>query len=410
MSVDRNLKTPYVWNWTLSLQHAFTPNLTLELAYVGNHGGKLTGIRDINQPPVGSGWTTNSGGTGSLDVCLKSANAGYNACAPDTNAEALAVPFVNKFGYLGNIFNMANIYRSNYNGLQATLNSRNFHGLSMVAGYTYSHALDNVGANWDFGYGSGLPQNAYNPGAEYANSDFDVRHRLTVSLTYAIPGKKGYAQSLEGWELNSIVTLQSPQKWGVMDEGTDAAGIGALPVSPPAQSPIRWNFFGNPNDFKSGPNGIPLYKVTSLGGLPAACTTKALALDGETPGAATAAVNLFGCYAKGNSVMIPPALGHFGTMGRNIFPDSGFKNIDFSLAKNWHLGERLHAQFRAEFFNIFNHPNFANPYGGQNGYGFNDPSVGGFGCGCATPDVAAANPAVGSGGPRSVQLGLKLTF
>jgi hypothetical protein len=94
-----------------------------------------------------------------------------------------------------------------------------------------------VGANWDFGYGSGLPQNAYNPSAEYANSDFDVRHRLTLSLTYAIPAKKGYAQALEGWELNSIVTLQSPQHWGVMDEGTDAAGIGPLPVSPPANSP-----------------------------------------------------------------------------------------------------------------------------------------------------------------------------
>jgi hypothetical protein len=302
------------------------------------------------------------------------------------------------------------VYRSNYNGLQATLNSRNFHGLSMVAGYTYSHSLDDVGANWDFGYGSGLPQNAHNPGAEYANSDFDVRHRLTVSLTYAVPGRKGYAQSLEGWEINSIITLQSPQKWGAMDEGTDAAGIGALPVSPPANSPIRWNFFGNPNDFKSGPNGIPQFTVNSPGGLPAACTAKALALDGGNPGAATAAVNLFGCYAAGNSVMIPPALGTFGNMGRNIFPDSGFKNVDFSIAKNWHFGERLHAQFRAEFFNIFNHPNFANPYGGQNGYGFNDPSVGGFGCGCATPDVAAANPAVGSGGPRSVQLGLKLTF
>jgi hypothetical protein len=109
-------------------------------------------------------------------------------------------------------------------------------------------------------------------------------------------------------------------------------------------------------------------------------------------------------------MMLPPALGTFGTMGRNIFTDSGFKNFDLSIAKNWHLGERVHAQFRAEFFNILNHPNFANPYGGQNGFGLNDPSVRPFGCGCATPDIAAANPAVGSGGPRSVQLGLKFTF
>jgi hypothetical protein len=67
-------------------------------------------------------------------------------------------------------------------------------------------------------------------------------------------------------------------------------------------------------------------------------------------------------------------------------------------------------QFRAEFFNIFNHPNFANPYGGQNGFGLNDPSVQPFGCGCATPDVAAANPVIGSGGSRAVQLALKFTF
>src|SRR5882724_11699865 len=115
MGVDRNIKTPRVWNWTLSLQHAFTPGLSLELAYVGNHGSKLTGIRDINQETLGS------------------------------NDDQTTRPFNAKFPYLSNIFQMGNFYRSHYNGLQATLNSRNFHGLSMVAGYTYSHALDDVG-------------------------------------------------------------------------------------------------------------------------------------------------------------------------------------------------------------------------------------------------------------------------
>ncbi len=57
MTVDRNLTTPYVWTWTLNVQHAISSNLSLEIAYVGNHGTNLTGIRDINQPPVGSGWT-----------------------------------------------------------------------------------------------------------------------------------------------------------------------------------------------------------------------------------------------------------------------------------------------------------------------------------------------------------------
>jgi Carboxypeptidase regulatory-like domain/TonB dependent receptor len=386
MSVAPNITTPYVWNWTLNLQHAFTPNLSGEIAYVGNHGSNLTGIRDINQPPVGTDYSA--------------------LCTTDPNCDQDSRPYNAKFPYLSNIFQMGNVYRSNYNGLQVTLNARNYHGLSMVAGYTYGHALDDVGANWDFGYGAGLPQNSYQVGREYANSDFDIRHRLTVSLTYAIPGRTGFAQMLEGWEINSIVTLASSQFWGPIDLGTDAAGTGPLPVSPPANAPIRWSFYGKPSDFKSGPSGIPFFPGTSN----TTCATQALALDGGTPGASTASLSSFGCYAKGNSIMIPPPLGQFGNMPRNLFPDSGFKNFDFSIAKNWHFGERLRAQFRAEFFNILNHPNFANPYGGQNGFGLNDPSVQPFGCGCATPDVAAANPVIGSGGSRAIQLGLKLTF
>ena len=388
MSVDRNLTTPYVWGWNLNLQRAFTPNLTLELAYVGNHGANLTGIRDINQAALGIDYNT-------------------VACTADPNCEQDSRPFNSKFDYLGNIFQMGNFYRSNYNGLQVTLNSRNFHGLSMVAGYTYAHALDDVGANWDFGAGYGLPQDSTNPGKEYANSDFDIRHRLTVSLTYAIPGRPGHAQLLEGWEINTIATLESSQPWGPIDLGSDIAGIGNLPVNPPQSTPIRWDFFGNPSDFKSGPAAIPFFAGASN----PACAAKAQSMDGgNSNGPADQSLALFGCYVVKTSMMLPPPLGQFGTMGRNIFPDSGFRNLDFSIAKNWHLGERAGAQFRAEFFNIFNHPNFANPYGGQNGFGLNDPSAPGFGCGCATPDVAAANPVIGSGGSRAVQLGLKLLF
>lgn len=405
LGVDRNLTTPYVSNWALSLQHAFSPNLSLEVAYVGNHGSNLTGIRDINQPPVGSGWTTNGSQTGSLDVCLQSAPV-YDQCAPDNDAEQAARPFVPKFPYLSNIFQMGNVYKSNYNGLQTTLSSRNFHGLSMIAGYTYSHSLDDAGANWHFGYGVGLPQDSYHLEREYASSDFDIRHRLTVSLTYALPAKKGFGQLMEGWSVNSIVSLYSAQPWGVIDLGSDASGSGPLPVSPPANSPNRWNFFGKPSDFKSSAAGIPQFAGASN----AACAAKALALDGGAAGTATAALNLFGCYAQGNSILLPPALGTFATTGRNTFRDTGFRNVDFSVNKSFKFGERASAQFRAEFFNLFNHPNLANPYGGQNGYGLNDPTAGSFGCGCATPDTAAANPVVGSGGSRAVQLGLKVIF
>ena len=228
MSVVRNLTTPYIWTWSVNVQHAFTPNISFELAYVGNRGSNLTGIRDANQEALGSN-----------DQTTRPQNA--------------------NFSYLSNIFQMGNFYRSNYNGLQATLSSRNYHGLSMVAGYTYSHALDDVGANWDFGAGYGLPQDSNNVAREYGNSDFDIRHRLTLSLTYAVPGKKGFGQMLEGWEINTIATLQSPQPWGVIDLTTGIAGIGGLPVSPPQATPQRWDFIGKPSDFKSGSTPIPFF-------------------------------------------------------------------------------------------------------------------------------------------------------
>ena len=378
LGMDPHLTTPYVLNWNLNVQHSITPNLSFEVAYVGNHGANLVGIHDINQPPPGAGW----------------APGAIAAGAPDPVAEQNARPFNAKFPFLATIYQMGNIYKSNYNGLQTTLSARNYHGFSFVAGYTYSHSLDDVGANWDFGYGSGLPMNHANPGLEYASSDFDIRHRFTLSLTYLVPGKKSFGQLLEGWELNSIVTLNSAQPWGPMDLGTDVSGTGEFTD--------RWNFFGSPSDFTSGPNGIPYFAATSN----PACVARATAMGSLN------SLGLFGCYANGNSILIPPALGQFAISGRNIFRDSGFRNWDLSVAKNWRLTERFRAQFRAEFFNVLNHTNFANPYGGQNGFGFNDPSVfsNTFGCGCATPDGAASNPVIGSGGNRSMQLGLKLIF
>jgi hypothetical protein len=379
LGMDPNLRTPYVWNWNFNLQHAFNNNVSLELGYVGNHGSKSVGIRDINQ------------------------NVPANDVLGD---EQSGRPFNAQFPYLSFIYQMENIYRSNYNGLQATLTARNYHGFSFVAGYTWSHALDNVGANWDFGAGLGLPTDSNNPQREYASSDFDIRHRFTFSMTYLIPGKKSFGQMLEGWSVNSIVTLAGAQPFGIMDAGSD--------VSLTGEANDRWNFYGNTNDFKSTPVGIPFFPGSTDPTNPttnSSCNAKALALDGGTPGGpATSALASFGCFANGNSFMIPPPFGTFGTAGRNIFRDTGFRNVDFSVGKTWKFGERFNATFRAEFFNVFNHPNFANPFGGQNGWAHNDPSTGSFACSCATPDVSASNPVIGSGGSRAVQLGLKLTF
>lgn len=382
LAINRNLRTPYVGSWTVSVQHAFTSNLSFEAAYVGDHGQDQVGIVDLNQ--------------------LNPQSPAEIACG---NCEANSHrPYAAQYPYLAFINYLSNIDRSNYDGLQATLTGRNFHRMSFVLGYTYAHALDDQSTNF-----SGLlPQNSLDPGALYGNSNFDIRNRFTLSWTYNLPEKKMRGQLLEGWTINSIVSLQGGLPWDVVDGSDD--------ISETAEFSDRWDFFGNPSDFKSiGASGIPCFGTASgFGGnplcgssIPAACVSAATKVDGGPNGPTSASLAALGCYMQGNSVLIPPAFGTYGTMGRNVFRDTGFRNLDFSVFKNWKFKERLTAQFRAEFFNVFNHPIFANPALS----GFNDPSGPGlWGCGCATPDVAATNPVLGSGSNRAIQLGLKLLF
>jgi outer membrane receptor protein involved in Fe transport len=398
MGVDRNFRNPFVTSWTLGVEHAFTTDLSLNVAYVGNHGSRMPGITDLNQPTPVAGSATPLPGT-----------------------------YATQFPFLGNINWLSNLYTSNYNGLQTTLTQRTSHGLSFVAGYTYSHSLDGSSFNINIP----LPQDSRFPKLDYDSSIFDIRHRFTFSVTYNIPEGHAPAQLLKGWQLNSIVTIQSGAPWGAADSSTNISGT--------SEFTDRWNFSGNPSDFKSGNSSIPycsgfgvngnssLVSCTQLtpGGtvtlsssatatLAALCTAGA-ADDSSSayPGgpANTGTLGVAGCFAQGHSAMTPPANGHFGNMARNPFRDAGFRDWDLSITKGFRFRERLTTQFRAEFFNVLNHPNFANPYGGSNGFGNNDPSSpSNFGCGCATPDQAAGNPVLGSGGNRAIQLGLKLLF
>jgi hypothetical protein len=109
---------------------------------------------------------------------------------------------------------------------------------------------------------------------------------------------------------------------------------------------------------------------------------------------------------------VPPAFGTYGTLGRGTFRDTPFRTWDFSIQKNTKIKERLTAQFRAEFFNVLNHPLFGDV--GSRHLALNDPSIAGaqpgFGAASETPDQAAGNPVLGSGSNRDVQLGLKLIF
>jgi hypothetical protein len=433
--IQRTIRNPYVTMWTVDLQRAITAGLSLELAYVGNHGTKLLGLTDLNQPPVGSGWGSAADPTSALATCIggplvPAGGPGPSNCAP-TNPEL--GPFATKFPYLSYIDWLSNLGKSSYNALQVTLTQRNSHGLSFIAGYTYSHALDMSSDNWGAGLVS--PINNSTVGNLYGNSMFDITHNFTFSATYALPGRNGAGQMLKGWSLNSVVTMQSGMPWGVNDFTTDFSGTNEIGAS--ATEGEWWNFYGNPKDFAStralvdtngGLGGIPYFPGACASdgtctGLPgttgnpaaatanATCNAKAAALGP----AAIASLATLGCYANGGSVLIPPAYGTLGNSGRDNFRGFPFYEWDLSITKEFKFRERLTAQFRAEAFNILNRTNFSNVFGGPGGDNtYTDPSATAgtlpSGFRPQTPDITSSNPTLGQGGPRALQLGLKLIF
>ncbi len=448
--VNPNLRTPYVNNWNIDIQRAITNNLSIDIGYVGNHGTKVLGKININQPAPGAGWTA-----AAIATCLGSYNdatpydgCGNNFGGPDPNAEQAAQPFTapcassintngpntplgpngsggpfnphnSCFSYLSYITMLGNLYDANYNGLQMTLTGRNYHGLSFTAGYTYSHAL---GMASDQGTSANFPAptNSYGNLHQqlYANTDFDIRHRFTLSINYSIPGRKGFGQMLEGWGVNSIIIVTSGLPWGLSDQTDDFSGTNVAGTAG-QNFGEQWNFFGNPSDFtpvhgwtdtnggwQNGGGGLPFFPGTS----DPQCAAKALALDGGAPqGLNQASLANLGCYRVGNSMLLPPAFGSYGTTTANFLRDTGFKNVNFSVTKVFTIKEHLKAEARVEIFNLFNHPDWSNPSGGPGG-AIQDPSSQPFGFVGLTPDSYSSNPQLGSGGARGMQLGLKLSW
>jgi len=418
MGVDPNLRSPFVVNYNLSIQHQFGANLSLEVAYVGNRGFRLLNFADINAAPLGASYCRNTTPTAAQ---LADACKGGALTAGNSSGTALqeARPYFTKFPYIGFINYATNRSHSRYDSMQVTLTQRMSHGLAFTAGYTYGHALDN-GSLSRFG---GLPQDNSPSGInnEYASGDLDARHRLSVTATYDIPGIKGFGQLLEGWEINAIVNYQSPLPWMAADgikpgpPGNNFDGTG--------EQSDRWNISGPASSFPSGKSSIPFCNgatctvVTAYGPVTSAETAAQIA--GCNAGAAASGADVTGtyaiggCYASvdGKAFLTPNALGQFGNMGRNIFRDQGFKNLDMSIFKNFRFKERYGVQARWEVFNVFNHPTAANPYGAGGFVNANNLlNAAPFGSALATPDFIAGNALIGSGSQRVMQVGLKLTF
>ncbi len=384
--VASRLAYPMVLNWNLGLQHALTNDLTLEVNYVGNHGQHLFGTDDINRPTPGSSSKTD-----------EQKRRPYSASGKYPWFASMTI-----FGTRANW--------SNYNALQVQARQRAFHGLTFLATYTYSHALASADA-----------RDPAHPLSEYGNTTSDIRHRVTFGPSYLIPGVKGYWQMLEGWQITSTLSLYSKRPVNPTDSANDLSGTG--------QGGDRWSLVGDPDDFKLGGRAtVPCFassiasntfKGACAAGLPQACIDAANSLPnspvgtgvsastvdalGATANTARFQLNRLGCYMMGNSVIVPPAQGTFGTMGLFELRGRGFSEWDLSVIKTWRLTERLSTQFRTEVYNVTNSVKFGDP-----GATLGSPSS--FGQSAATPDVNANSPIVGTGGPRKFQLGLKFLF
>lgn len=373
--VKPHLATPYVLSWNLNLQQELTKTTVLQAAYVANRGVKLYSHRDINQTigPLSSD-------------CYFNGDDSYHGCRQDfrpfvincTTGVGPCLPWV---GY-GNL--LENLGNSIYHALQITVTQKAYHGLNFLAGYTWSHAIDNGTSNR-----GGYPQDSTNFNAERGNGDYDLRHHFTFSLTYDLPNWKTPLQLGEGWQVTSIVNLQSGLPYTLYDSFDDISFTGEFLD--------RWNFFGNPDDIHWGKT--QQIKYVYPGSSNPRCAAHASVDQLDT----------YGCFVAGNTVITPPENGTFGNQGRNLFRGPTFANWDMSVTKKWRLSERMNLQLRGEFFNILNHPNFdwftlpvdlSDPV-----FGTNDLAVV-----RTTPDVGASNPVVGSGGSRHIQLGVKLIW
>jgi hypothetical protein len=258
----------------------------------------------------------------------------------------------------GNMHTLATISGSTYHALQAIFRMNEWAGFSGFTSYTWSKSLDDASDGIDFTAGAAFPQDSTNIAAEHGPSTFDTRHRFTAAINYRVP-TWGPKRLGEGWSLNTIITAQSGRP---------------IPIVTSDDTSGRFYFNQRPNVVPGVNPVVPNWTV-------------------DTGYLNTAAFS-------------QPDFGTFGNLGRNSIYGPKYWNVDFSISKNTMITDRLGLQLRAEFFNIFNHPHFALP-GGAITFGTDDDKNGII---TQTPDVAQGNPGLGGGGPRVMQLGLKLVF
>jgi len=344
-AVDPNFRPPESYQWNLTVSHQLAKDTVLEASYIGNHGLHIW-RRNVNNNDIAPNLTCRGAACdGSTDPArLQYARATNNIKSPKTgvvqNAGTLLADnrLLRGIGDLPTDMSNGN---SSYHALQLWLNRRFSERLAFQAAYTWGHAISDV-ALTSFPNTTSDP---FNFKSDKGDADLDRRHTFVSNVVYVLPSFKSWGKAAEfalgDWQLNGI-----------------ASYFGSTPI----ELLTGVNTIGVSSAVGQRPNytGAPLY------------------LEGDP----TKHLNPL--------AFAVPAIGQQGTLGKGSVRGKPITNIDFSMAKNWRFKERYGFQFRAEFFNVFNHANFV---------GFDtDLRNGSFG----TLNTAQAS--------REIQLGIKFTF
>jgi hypothetical protein len=370
---DGKLHAPYFMEWSLGIEHQLGSTASLQARYVGT--------RAVNQP-----YSTQVNGY--QTVC-------QGCFAPFPYLQ----PADPRFGAVTQFSTGAN---SHYNGLQLTAMKRLSHGLQGQLNYTFSRCMDTVsnGGFLQFSAGGILSPLPGELARDYGPCDYDIRHNLNGQYVYQLPVKVrdhslGYA--LNGWQISGTVFWHSGVPFSVLS--TPYSSVNS--ITGQQEGIVQ----GSGPEFASVVPGVPLYNHHPIPGV-----TQPGTLQRLNPNAFVSTVDpsTGQCYG-GDS----PQNCQFGNLGRNSLRGPDFLWSDFYLTKWFPLTEHIKLRFESQFFNVFNHPNFALPSVVQAGIPGNPSTQTGFGALTSTTSPPTGLLGVGLGGdstPRMIAFQARLEF
>jgi len=364
---DGKLHAPYFMEWSLGIEHQLGMTASLQAQYVGT--------RAVNQP------------------YLTQVNGYQTVCQGCFAPFPYLQPTDPRFGAVTQFSTGAN---SHYNGLQLTAMKRLGHGLQGQVNYTWSRCMDTVsnGGFLQFSAGGILSPLPGDLARDYGPCDYDIRQNLNGQYVYQLPMKVrshslGYA--LNGWQISGTMFWHSGVPFSVLSTPYSANGNGIVQGSGP--------------QFASVVPGVPLYEHHAIPGV-----TQPGTLQWLNPYAFVSAVDPSTGQCNGGD---SPQNCQFGNLGRNALRGPDFLWSDFYLTKWFVLTEHVKLRFEGQFFNVFNHPNFALPSVVQAGIPGNPSTQTGFGALTYATSPPTGLLGVGLGGdssPRMIAFQARLEF